>query len=173
MSVDASGFDFLTISGQKWLCGPNGAGALVVAEPERLRIARPSYFAQSSYEQDGTFEPREGAVRFEPNWTAVPTLVGWLAAMRQVPEWAHARAFELAERLRRMLAGRVEVVTPQERATLVSFRPPPGDEAAAVVARLADAGVVVRDLPGRDLVRASVGWWTNEDDLDRLVAALG
>jgi selenocysteine lyase/cysteine desulfurase len=41
-----------------------------------------------------------------------------------------------------------------------------------IVERLAAAGVVVRDLPGRGLVRASVGWWTNEGDLDRLVTAL-
>ena len=42
----------------------------------------------------------------------------------------------------------------------------------AELARLAEAGVIVRDLPGRGLVRASVGWWTNDDDLERLVAAL-
>ena len=27
-------------------------------------------------------------------------------------------------------------------------------------------------FPGRGLVRASVGWWTNDNDLERLVAAL-
>jgi hypothetical protein len=31
---------------------------------------------------------------------------------------------------------------------------------------------ILRDLPGRGLVRASVGWWTSEDDLERLVEAL-
>jgi hypothetical protein len=31
----------------------------------------------------------------------------------------------------------------------------------------------VRELPGRNLIRASCGWWTNEDDLQRLVAGLG
>ncbi len=40
--VDASGVDFYTISGQKWLCGPEGTGALVVMDPDALRIARPS-----------------------------------------------------------------------------------------------------------------------------------
>jgi hypothetical protein len=30
----------------------------------------------------------------------------------------------------------------------------------------------VRNLPGRGLVRASVGAWNDEGDLDRLVAAL-
>ena len=48
----------------------------------------------------------------------------------------------------------------------------PADESVDVVARLAEAGVIVRDLPGRGLVRASVGWWTSEGDLERLVQAL-
>ena len=41
--VDVAGMDFFTISGQKWLCGPDATGALVVADPERLRVAAPSY----------------------------------------------------------------------------------------------------------------------------------
>src|SRR4029079_17907197 len=46
IAVDATGLDYYTISGQKWLCGPEGTGALVVAEPESLAIARPSYLSQ-------------------------------------------------------------------------------------------------------------------------------
>ena len=37
-----------------------------------------------------------------------------------------------------------------------------------VVAALYERGVVVRELPGRNLVRASCGWWTSEGDLERL-----
>ena len=54
-------------------------------------------------------------------------------------------------------------------ATLVAFR---AEDPPALVATLFDAGVVVRDLPGTGLVRVSCGWWTNDDDLDRLAAAL-
>jgi selenocysteine lyase/cysteine desulfurase len=32
--------------------------------------------------------------------------------------------------------------------------------------------VVVRDLPRTGLVRASIGWWTSDEDVDRLLAAL-
>jgi selenocysteine lyase/cysteine desulfurase len=64
------------------------------------------------------------------------------------------------------------VIVPQRRATLVSWRVP-SEESEAVVAGLAEAGVIVRDLPGRGLVRASVGWWTSDDDLERLISALG
>ena len=57
------------------------------------------------------------------------------------------------------------------RATLVAWRVPV-EESAAIVSRLTESHVIVRDLPGRGLVRASVGWWTNDDDLERLVAGL-
>jgi L-cysteine/cystine lyase len=169
--VDVTGLDFFTISGQKWLCGPDATGALVVADPERLRIASPSYFSQASYEPDGSFEPRVGAARFEHGWWPASSLRGMLAALDVRPAWAFERAWETAERLRSRLAGVVDVVTPQERATLVSFRPE-GIEPAALVERLHDRGVHVRELPGRGIVRASVGYWTSDDDLDRLIAAL-
>jgi L-cysteine/cystine lyase len=170
--VDARGLDFLTISGQKWLCGPESTGALMVADPERLRVARPSYFAQKRYEPDGSFQPWPGARRFDPNWVPMAFMSGLLAALGCRPEWGFEHASEKAERLRSQLGEAGEdVVTPAERATLVSWRPADG-ETAAVVERLYEAGVVVRDLPGTGLVRASVGWWTSDDDLSRLIAAL-
>jgi L-cysteine/cystine lyase len=170
--VDARGLDFYTVSGQKWLCGPEGTGALVVADPEALRVARPSYLSQQSHEPNGAFRPREGAARFEPNLTPNAALVGLGVALEEAPPWRFERAAALAERLRELLgASGADVVTPVERATLVSWRVP-AEESASVVARLAAADVIVRDLPGRGLVRASVGWWTGEGDLDRLVAAL-
>ena len=41
------------------------------------------------------------------------------------------------------------------------------------VARMAQRGVLVRYLPGRGLVRASVGAWSSERDLERLLDAIG
>jgi L-cysteine/cystine lyase len=172
LEVDSTGLDYYTVSGQKWLAGPEGTGALVVADPEALRIARPSYLSQQSYEPDGAFQPKEGAARFDPNLTPKAAVAGLRAALSSTPEWAHERAISLAERFRDTLrdAG-CDVVVPEQRATLVAWRVPT-DESAEVVARLADAKVIVRDLPGRGLVRASVGWWNDESDLERLVAAL-
>src|SRR5690606_31843983 len=63
--VSAAGIDFLTISGQKWLCGPDTTGGLVVADPEGLRIALPTYFSKATSKVDGSFEPRPGAGRFD------------------------------------------------------------------------------------------------------------
>jgi L-cysteine/cystine lyase len=170
--VDARGLDFYTVSGQKWLCGPEGTGGLVVAEPDALRVGRPSYLSQQSYRSDGAFVPRDGAARFDPNLTPSALVAGLRAAIAALPEWGFERARETADRLGLLLAqAGHDVVVPDERATLVSWRVPP-EESAAVVARLADSSVIVRDLPGRGLVRASVGWWTSRDDLERLLAAL-
>jgi L-cysteine/cystine lyase len=168
--VWTEGLDFLTISGQKWLCGPDSSGGLVVADPERLRVVRPSYFSQQSHKPDGSFVSWPGARRFEHGWASSASLAGMLAALAARPSWALERAAETAERCRGLLldAG-LDVVVQEERATLVSWRV--ADEPTAdVVERLARQDVVVRDLPGRDLVRASVGWWTSEDDLQRLAA---
>jgi L-cysteine/cystine lyase len=172
LPVDASGLDFYTVSGQKWLCGPEGTGALVVMDPDSLRVARPSYLSQDGYELDGEFTPKDGAARFDPNVTPSGATAGLRAAIGAIPEWGHAGAATMAERFREVLgAAGCDVVVPEHRATLVSWRVPP-DDSADIVSRLSEARVIVRDLPGRGLIRASVGWWTSDDDLDRLVAAL-
>ena len=165
--VDAAGLDFLTISGQKWLCGPDSTGALVVAEPERLRVARPSYFSQTSYEPSGSFEPAEGAARFDPGWASSAVMAGLLAAIAVRPGWAYDRAAEQAARCRELLAPHAEVVPGD--ATLVAFR---AENPPALVEKLAGGNVIVREIPKTGLVSVSCGWWTNEDDLQRLVIAL-
>ena len=165
--VDAAGLDFLTISGQKWLCGPDSTGALVVADPERLRVARPSHFSQTAYEPSGSFEPAGGAARFDPGWLPAAVLAGLLTAVELHPDWAYERAAGQAARCRELLTSHVQLVPGD--ATLVAFR---HEDPSGLVERLAAAGVVVREIPKTGLVRVSCGWWTNEDDLQRLVDAI-
>ncbi len=169
--VDIGELDFYTVSAQKWLCAPDPAGALYVRDPATVRVKTPSYFSQDSYELSGAFVPKETSARFDGGWIGIPALHGLVAALGTHPEWRYERAAEMAARCRKLLEPHVEIVTPQSHSTLVSFRPP-GDS-VELVARLQDEGVIVRELPGRNLVRASCGWWTNEDDLQRLVAGLG
>ena len=122
--VDARGMDYLTISGQKWLCGPDATGALVVADPEHLQVTAPSYFSQASYDLEGVFEPKPGAARFDPAWWSPSSLAGLLAAVELRPEWAFRRAAEMADLCRELLAERdLELETPPVASTLVAFRP--------------------------------------------------
>jgi L-cysteine/cystine lyase len=168
--VEAERFDYYTVSGQKWLCGPDATGGLYVKDPERLRVALPTYFSQSGHDEAGGYTPKEGAARFDGGWLPTPSLAGLAAAIELVPHWAFPHASEIAARCYALLAERFEVVTAPGQATLVSFAP--GGDPAAVAARLYDAGVIVRDMPRTPWVRVSCGWWTSDGDLDRLLSAL-
>ena len=168
--VDVRDVDYYTVSGQKWLCGPEPLGALYIRDPDSLQIAFPSYWAQTSIEPDGSFVPRENAERFDTGWIATPMLAGWEAALDARPDWCFERAAEVTDACRRALAESYEVIGEPGQGTLVSFVPP-GDP-VDTAARLYERGVVVRDLPGTGWVRASCGWWTSEDDIERLVAGV-
>jgi L-cysteine/cystine lyase len=172
LPVDASDADFYTISAQKWLCGPDSTGALYVRDPDSLRPLLIAYPSAESYDiAEGTWEPKAGARRFDTTFTPATSLVGLEAALGDLPEERFARARELGQQCRALLADRgYEVVSGANGAPLVSFRFD-GDTAEAV-ATLYENGVIVRELAGTGLLRASVGWWNDERDLDRLVEAL-
>ena len=168
--VDIGELDFYTVSAQKWLCAPDPSGALYVRDPDLVRIKTPTYFSQESYELTGEFVPKATSVRFDGGWVGVPALSGIVAALGTHPEWRYDRSAEMAARCAELLAQHVEVVTPPGHSTLVTFRPPGDPE--QLVRTLHERGVVVREIPKRNLVRASCGWWTNEADLQRLAAGL-
>ena len=167
--VDATHYDFYAFSCQKWLCGPDSTGGLVVADAERLAISAPSYLSQESFEAF-EFVPRPGAARFDPGWTPSAALAGLSAALDLAPEGRFDRAAEMAARCRELLAERCDLVTAPEQSTLVSFRVE-GDS-AELVKRLYEHGVLVRDVPKLGWIRVSCGWRTSEEDLTRLLSAL-
>jgi selenocysteine lyase/cysteine desulfurase len=168
--VDAGAVDYYAVSCQKWLCGPDVTGALVVARPEELPVALPSYFAQAEHQPDGSYVVREGAERFDSGWIGTPSLAGLSKALDVAPAWRFERAAVMAARCRAALAERFEVITKPNQAGLVTFRPQ--SDPTELVQKLRGEGVIVRELPGRNLIRVSCGYWTSESDLGRLVASL-
>jgi selenocysteine lyase/cysteine desulfurase len=172
LDVDARAADYYTVSAQKWLCGPDATGALCVADPEALPPRLVSYAAAASTDLTaGTWEPEDGARRHDQPYTPASSLAGLEAALTGLPSGRFDRAAELTGRCRALLRERgFDVVGEDGQGTLIAFRVP-GDTAAAAAA-LYERGVVLRDLPGTGLLRASVGWWNDENDLDRLVTGL-
>jgi selenocysteine lyase/cysteine desulfurase len=83
--------------------------------------------------------------------------------------WVHERAATLAASLAERLRERGLEVGPRGRSTLVSWK---ADDADGEVQRLAGLGIVVRSIPAFGLVRASVGAWTSEEELEALVRAV-
>jgi len=162
-------------AGQKWLCGADGTGMLYVAPElfERVKPVAPSYtcFAEVSSGLDSPL--RADARRFDTPSLAREAVALSVGAARVLE--AHglddvlARGRELAARLSDELTARGRAVAPRGDTTLVSFEEA---DPLATRERLARAGVIVRNLPGHPYVRASVGAWNGEEDLDRLLAAL-
>lgn len=174
LDVRALGCDFYAASGQKWLCGPDGSGSLYV-RPEvaaSLDPPWPSYVSLAEPARASELIAHEGARRFDMGVPAGPPTAWSLASLGLLQEagldWVTSRAADGAERLAGMLAERGLDVAPRGRTTLVSWK---AADAEGDVKRLAEQGIVVRSLPGRGLVRASVGAWTTDEELDRLVAA--
>ena len=167
------GCDFYGAAGQKWLCGPDGTGYLYVRADlcADLPSPWPSYMTLEEPAEALASAPKAGARRFDVGFSA--PLWAWAAAACEVFDEAgwgavHARGPELAARLASELRERGAEVAPRGHSTLVAWH---SDDATAEVLRMDRAGVVVRELPGRGLVRASVGAWSSEDDLERLLAA--
>jgi selenocysteine lyase/cysteine desulfurase len=171
-AVEELGCDFYGAAGQKWLCGPEGSGCLYVRRElaDALTPPWPSFISLIDPARPLELDCQPGARRFD----LMPSgpLAAWsLAALELLGElgWetVHERGAGLAARLADELAGRGVSVVDRGPTTLVAWH---SDDAEAEVARLAEAGVVVRRLPGRGTVRASVGAWSSEEDLERLLA---
>jgi cysteine desulfurase/selenocysteine lyase len=157
------------------MCGPDGSGCLYVRRDvaDALEPPWPGYISLAEPARASELIVHEGARRFDMGVAPGPATSWALAAADMLAEHGMAavneRAAEQAERLANELMERGRELAPRGRTTLVSWRSedPEGD-----VARLAERGVVVRFLPGRGLVRASVGAWTSDEDLERLLGAL-
>lgn len=162
-------------AGQKWLCGPDGSGMLYVSEElvQRIGVTRRGYGNLSNPGDGLDAQLHEDARRFDAPALSAETLACALTAIELLERagWAdlHERSRLLAGDLADALRERGRSVAPRGPSTLVSFSSP---DSSAERTRLREAGVVLRDIPGRPWLRASVGAWNDEQDLQRLLAAL-
>ena len=161
-------------AGQKWLCGADGTGLLYLAPAfrDRVRAMAPSYLSfedaslgfESSLKPDARRHDTPSLSRESIAFSAASLDVLREADLAAVLARGPALAATFAERL----AAHGRTVAPRGHTTLVSFE---DDDPEGTRDRLLEAGVLVRNLPGTPLVRASVGAWSSEDDLERLLAA--
>jgi selenocysteine lyase/cysteine desulfurase len=162
-------------AGQKWLCGADGTGFLWIdpAFAERVQAVSPAYVAFADPARGLDSPLKADAARYDTPSLSREGVALSLAALEVLEaagwEAIHARAAAQAAELAAALAERGHEVAPRGPTTLVSWADP---AAEATRDRLAGNGIVVRNLPGRDLLRASVGAWNDASDLERLLAAL-
>jgi selenocysteine lyase/cysteine desulfurase len=175
VDVKALGCDAYAGAGQKWLCGPDGTGVLWVSPElrERISVSRRGYANLEEPNQGLDAQLHEDARRFDTLSQNAETVACALAAITVLESagWAavHERARTLAARLVEMLADAGREPAPRGPSTLVSFHSPDPEGERTL---LAEHGVIVRNIPDRPWLRASVGAWNDEQDLERLLQAL-
>jgi selenocysteine lyase/cysteine desulfurase len=185
VSVPAIGCDFYVSNGHKWLGGPPGSGILVVRE-QALGLLTPPYMAGGigrAEDQDPIADMlahRDAPCLFEcgtHNLAVVAVLadaVAWLDRLGWA--WIEQRERTLAARLRaqlRELPG-VRVLTPDpwEHASAITSFSLQGTDALYIHKTLWEQRIVTRYVPERNGIRISTPYFTSEEELDRLIAAL-
>jgi selenocysteine lyase/cysteine desulfurase len=172
VNVRELGCDFYAAAGQKWMCGPNGTGYLYVRRERvsELPPAWPSYGTLADPHDPLHSAPHGDARRFDMA-IVPPHHAAWALASLDVLDSAPGgRAAALAARFADMLRERRRTLAPRGDSTLVSWKT---EDPPAETERLLGEGFVVRHLPGTSYVRASVGAWSTEDELERLAATSG
>jgi selenocysteine lyase/cysteine desulfurase len=172
LSMPAWDAEYVVGASHKWLLGPWGAGFLYVREDVDTAPAQVGY---RSVESGMDEEPslKEGAARFEVGTTNLGPYAGAAAAMDLHEEVGvdriEGRIHELAGRLADGLGERV--LGPRDpESGLVAFSTD-GEDAEALVDRLAADDVYVRSLPS-GAVRASVHAYNTAEEVDGLLDAL-
>jgi selenocysteine lyase/cysteine desulfurase len=174
VDVGELGCDYYAAAGQKWLCGPDGSGVLFVAAARRseLAVACPSYASLAEAGRPLELILHPSAARYEAGFPAGPMADWALAALEVLGDagwpWILDRAATLAADFAARLRDRGIEVAPRGRSTLVSWRPF-ADDVDQAVADLAARGFALRSIPASGHLRASIGAWNSEEELDRLV----
>ncbi len=180
VDVKALGVDFYAIPGQKWLCGPDGTGALYVRRKAQSSVASTyvSFFSVK-HEEGVEWELHENAQRFEMGGYHPAALAGQAAALQWLEktvgyEWIFERIAALniyAYTMLKSVPG-LTMLTPKPMSGLLSFTLEGRDVKEVVMHLREKHNIYIRDIPAMKCLRVSTGFYNTEEDVDRLIEAL-
>jgi L-cysteine/cystine lyase len=177
------GVDAYACSGQKWLCGPDGTGALFVRRErwDAIQQTFMSYFSiqPETIDHEGNFTPADSAQRYEVSLGYPGGLKAWQASLRWIGEeigwnWVYQRIAALGQYCYAALSALdgVTMLTPRDRmAGLVHFRVN-GIAPAELTKELDATGILIRDTHDPDANRVSTGFYNTEKEIDDLCMAI-
>jgi cysteine desulfurase/selenocysteine lyase len=180
LDVEREHIDCLAVGGHKWLLAPEGCGCLFISRRVVDGLQSVLHGWKSVRDADVYlpyhFDPRPDAAKFEPGSPSVLGTYALGAAIALLLEIGvdqiERRLYELTDRLAAGLRRRgAELVSPwgeNERSGIAVFRR--GDDPQRLWAELTQRRFVVRVRSGG--IRVAPHFYNNEDDIDRLLAAL-
>jgi L-cysteine/cystine lyase len=173
--------DFYAIPMQKWLCGPDGTGALYVAR-EALRLVNSTYVGYWSvkHEEDVEWELHDTAQRFEVGGRQTAAIAGQAAVLDWLEsfvgyEWLFKRISALhtyAYHALQNVPG-LTLLTPEPGVSgLIAFKLARQDTGEIVKQLGEQHNISIRDIPSTKALRISTGFYNTEEEIDRVVQAL-
>ncbi len=181
LDAHALDVDFYTIPMQKWLCGPDGTGALY-ARQASISSFQPTYVGYPSFKHEpGT--PKvlmENAQRFELGDRHTAAIAGQAAALRWLEEdigytWIFERIASLntyAYHALQELPGLTMLTPRPAESGLVAFKLDGKNDVDAVTTLREKHNIYIRNIPENHALRISTGFYNTEEEIDTLVKAL-
>lgn len=174
--------DFYAIPMQKWLCGPDGTGALY-ASREALHHVASTYVGYWSvkHEEDVEWDLHDNAQRFEVGGRQTAAIAGQGAVLNWLEsfvgyEWLfkristlHTYAYHALQRVPGLT-----LLTPEPGASgLLAFQIEGQKETSEIVKQLSEQhNISIRDIPTTKALRVSTGFYNTEEEIDTLIEAL-
>ncbi|GLV56294.1 cysteine lyase [Dictyobacter sp. S3.2.2.5] len=181
IDVTALGVDFYAIPMQKWLCGPDGTGALYVRK-ESMHYIQSTYVGYYSmkFGPAGDWELHDHAQRFEVGGRQTAAINGQSAVLHWLEtvvgyDWLFARIKELNSYAYQALTQvpDLTILTPEPgRNGILSFTIANTDETQLVTYLREKHNITTRSIPDNKALRISTSFFNTEEEIDILVRAL-
>jgi L-cysteine/cystine lyase len=173
--------DFYAIPGQKWLCGPDGTGALY-ARREALDSISSTYVGYWSADEAHGIEWKlqQNARRFEVGGRQTAAIAGQAAVLTWLEEtvgydWLFKRIADLhtyAYAALKNVPG-LHILTPHAGASGLLTLTLDGQDVDKLVAYLRDQhNIATRTIPDINALRIATSFYNTEEEIDLLVKAL-
>jgi L-cysteine/cystine lyase len=182
LDMHALNIDFYSVPMQKWLCGPDGTGALYVRRGA-FSYVRPTYVGpwSAKHEEGIEWELLDTAQRFETGGgRQTAALAGQVAALDWLEsvvgyQWLYERIAALSTYAFHALSEipGLSMLTPRPgESGLVAFRLDGKDEVEVVKVLAEKHNILIRNIPSTHALRISTGFYNTEEEIDTLVRAL-
>lgn len=181
LDMHALSVDFYAIPMQKWLCGPDGTGALY-AHRGALSYVKSTYVGYWSvkHEEGIEWELLDTAQRFEVGGRQTAALAGQAAVLNWLEsvvghQWMYDRIAALSTYAYHALSEipGLSMLTPRPgESGLVAFRLAGKDDAEVVKVLNEQHNILIRNIPSTHALRISTGFYNTEEEIDTVVRAL-